>query len=81
MRVETAIKMINDHGHKAFVTPEGLTCISVGVTATLDRAAQDIAFVDEDFVFEEVTTFPINDDTMPLFENVDATAIRNWLGY
>lgn len=78
MRVETAIKMIENHGHKAFVTAEGLACVCQAVDTNHD--INHIRFADpDDVVFEEVTTFPVL--SYPTPNCVDAVTIRNWLGY
>lgn len=74
MRVEQAIKMIENHGHKAFVTADGLAC----TTWCRNTSAETVTAINDDDVwFEEVTTF----ETYRHGAIVDPEQLYAWLGY
>ena len=87
MRVETAIKMIENHGHKAFVTAEGLAVTKDTFRAPSDKLVRnnEVSFSDDDIWFEEIKTFPIDDSRVPyvgiIFCDVEYNAIREYLGF
>lgn len=64
-----ARRFIEEHGHPVHVTKEGL----LAITWCRDAAATGRG---DDTWCEEPAVFPIRDDNM-----VNATAIREWLGY
>lgn len=71
MNLRAAICMLQDHGHHAFVSPEGLHAIS---TVYVPAHPFEATFVD-DCEFEEVHTFKVDG-----YEVADSD-IRDWLGY
>lgn len=91
MNAKQAINMIQDHGHKAFATPDGLLALSTALAndepcsrdymddarafGFCANAVHAISFA-SDIVFEESTVFEVRDDG-----TVDSLAIRRWLGY
>ncbi|MBC6714778.1 hypothetical protein H9Q09_01080 [Aurantimonas sp. DM33-3] len=66
----SAVAFILDHGQFATVTPDGLLA-----SAPCLGPADGIAFLD-DRVFDETTTFPIDDRG-----HVSLDDVRSWLGY
>jgi hypothetical protein len=75
MNTNQAIHMIQDHGHKAFATADGLLVMSDAVCIDCPTWSF-ITFTDRDCMFEESTVFEVRDDG-----SVDSEAIRRWLGY
>lgn len=61
---------IEDHGHRAFVTKDGLLAFSEAFYV------EPIPAMRGDGLFEEPAVFPIDD-----MGRVDSRAVRLWLGY
>lgn len=76
MRVRTAIKMLQDHGHKAFVCSEGVVAIGKATFVEIKR---------DDAVCEAYASFdvymPETFDGPNDMEHVDGNAVRAYLGY
>lgn len=79
MRVETALQMIRDHGHKAYVCAEGIVAYShewVDSHASYNSNTAQEAWCEVPHVFE---TYKLNADMSDW--QVYVADVRDWLGY
>lgn len=71
--VQSTIQFIQDHGHFAAVTADGLLALTECAYTVDGACAAGVDYDDRFFV--EPTVFPIVDG------NVSNRAVRDWLGY
>ncbi len=68
--INAAIRRVSGHGHRSFVTPEGLLLMSQSVNTS------GISTPD-DRVFDEMETLPVR-----AYDNsINLPALNKWLGY
>lgn len=72
-----AMSFIADHGHRAYLTKDGLLALSDCVWCDHERLGDSAPLADiMDRVFEEPAVFEVDD-----MGRVDGRKVRDWLGY